>query len=125
MPQTSAEFSIDLTPGEGLHAGTDRFDFTKTWTGGLTGTSVGTMLSAGDPGAGHAGYVALERFEGEVDGREGTLVFQQFGTMDAAGPVLTYLVTPGSGTGALAGLTGTLNLDVVDGVHRVEFDYTI
>ena len=45
MTQSNAQFTIDLTPGEPLHAGTGRFDFTKTWTGDLIGTSAGTMLS--------------------------------------------------------------------------------
>ena len=37
MTQSNAQFTIDLTPGEPLHAGTGRFDFTKSWTGDLIG----------------------------------------------------------------------------------------
>lgn len=125
MPQTTGQFSIDLTPGDPLHAGTGRFDFTKTWTGGLDGTSSGTMLSAGDPSTGTAGYVAIEVFTGGVDGREGTFVLQQFGTMLDGEASMTYVVAPGSGSGALAGLTGTVHLEVVEGVHEVRFEYEL
>ena len=125
MATTTAEFTINLTPADPLHEGTGRFDFTKTWTGGLTGTSTGSMLSGGDPSTGVAGYVAIEVFTGTVDGREGTFALQQFGTMDGGEPELVYLVTPGSGTGALTDLRGLVEMDVVDGVHRVEFEYAL
>ena len=123
MAQTTAQFTIDLTPGEALHEGTGRFDFTKTWTGGLAGTSAGTMLSAGERTAGTAGYVAIEVFRGTLDGRQGTFALQQFGSMDAAGMVVHYAIVPGSGTGELEGLRGTVRLDVVDGVHRVVLEH--
>ena len=64
MTQSNAQFTIDLTPGEPLHAGTGRFDFTKTWTGDLIGTSAGTMLSAGNQPAGIRGTVDLDVVEG-------------------------------------------------------------
>lgn len=124
MATTSATFTIDLSPGDPLHPGTGRFDFTKTWSGGLQGTSAGTMLSGGDPSSGVAGYVAIEVFTGTVDGRPGTFALQQLGTMNAAGAALTYVVTPGSGTGDLTGISGTLDLDASQSVHRVTFDYS-
>lgn len=95
MPQTTGQFSIDLTPGDPLHAGTGR------------------------------GYVALEVFTGGVDGREGTFALQQFGTMVGGEASLTYVVAPGSGSGALAGLTGIVHLEVVEGVHEVRFEYEL
>lgn len=125
MPQTTGQFSIDLTPGDALHAGIGRFDFTKSWTGGLDGASSGTMLSAGDPGSGTAGYIAMEVFTGGLDGNEGSFVLQQFGTMLGGEASMTYVVTPGSGTGELAGLTGTVHLEVVEGVHRLRFEYEL
>lgn len=125
MPKTSASFSIELVPGDPLHPGTGRFDFIKTWSGAIAGASSGTMLSGGDQAAGVAGYVGIESFTGAVDGRAGSFVLQQFGTMDASGADLAYVVTPGSGTGELVGIAGTVTLDVVDGVHEVQFEYTI
>ena len=123
--QTNASFEIELQPAAGELPGTGRFDFTKTWTGGLTGSSKGLMLSAGDPSAGEAGYVALEVFTGEVDGRAGTLVFQQSGILIDGETELTYLVVPGGGTGQLSGLAGVITLDQKDGTHKVVLDYEL
>lgn len=116
---TTATFQITLTPAEPELEGTGRFDFTKTWSGDMAGTSAGVMLSAGDPASGDAGYVALERFEGTIDGAEGTLVFQQFG-MSGATDDFRYEIVPGSGTGALAGLGGRVVITIAeDGTHTV------
>lgn len=123
--QTSATFEIQLQPAAGELPGTGRFDFTKTWTGGLAGTSQGVMLSGGDPASGDAGYVALEVFTGEVDGRAGTLVFQQSGILIGGETELTYLVVPGAATGDLAGLAGVITLDAEQGTHRVVLDYEL
>ncbi|TDD56353.1 DUF3224 family protein [Kribbella antibiotica] len=120
MPETAAAFTIDLKPADPLLEATGRFDFTKDWTGGMTGTSTGLMLSAGDPSTGRAGYVALETFQGEIDGRAGTAVLQQFGTMTDE-TTLYYEFVPGSGTGELQGIKGKLKLDG----HDVEVSYQL
>jgi hypothetical protein len=38
---------------------------------------------------------------------------------------LTISVAPGSGTGELAGLDGTMNIVIADGEHGYEFSYTL
>jgi hypothetical protein len=115
----SGRFDIDLAPADALLPGTGRFDFTKTWTGGITGTSAGVMLSGGDPAAGAAGYVAIELFEGAIDDRTGTIMFQQFGSMVDGADLLRYEVISGSGTGELATMTGEVALDAANGDHKV------
>lgn len=115
----SGRFDIDIAPAGALLPGTGRFDFTKTWTGEINGTSAGVMLSGGDPSTGTAGYVAIELFEGVIDGRTGTILFQQFGSMVDGAEVLRYEVIPGSGTGELATVTGELVLDAANGDHKV------
>lgn len=122
----SASFTVEMSPAESLLPGSARFDFTKTWTGALEGTSSGAMLTAGDPASGSAGYVALETFSGRLDGREGTIAFQQLGTMADGQPELQYVLAPGSGTGDLAGVTGELTIGAVgdDGVHQVTVTLT-
>lgn len=127
MTTTRATFEIHLTPipaGE-IEGAVGRFDFTKTWSGGVEGTSRGLMLSGGDPTAGAAGYVAVEVVEATVDGREGTFLLQQLGTMGADGQRLDYVVVPGSGTADLTGLTGAVALSVEDGRHEVELTYEL
>ena len=97
----------------------------KSFDGDLVGLASGLMLSGGDPAAGSAGYVAIEVVEGEIDGRVGRSALQQFGTLTDADYSLTYLVTPGSGDGAFDGMTGELELSLVDGVHHYDLAWRI
>ncbi|WP_328331140.1 DUF3224 domain-containing protein [Kribbella sp. NBC_00382] len=122
--ETVAAFSIELQPGDSLLEATGRFDFTKVWTGGMDGTSAGVMLSAGDPGAGKAGYVALELFQGRIDGLSGSVVLQQFGSMDGE-TTLYYEFAPGSGSGELAGIRGSVEIDTSGGGHDVRVRYRL
>ena len=127
MPTTSATFEIQLTPepdGD-LGGAVGRFGFTKTWSGGVEGSSRGVMLTGGDPAAGAAGYVAMEVVEGAVDGRRGTFQLQQLGVAADGGQRLDYLLVPGSGTGDLAGITGSVELTVEEGRHCVELTYEL
>ncbi len=116
-----------MTPGQPEVGGAvSRFDFTKTFHGGLDGTGFGVMLSGGDPQAGAAGYVAIETFDGRLDQRSGGFALQQFGTMHDGSHTLHYAVVPGSGHGELEGMTGTFNLTVDDaGTHRYELEYEV
>ena len=118
-------FEITLTPGPAeIDAAVDRLDFTKTWHGDLEGTGSGVLLSCGDPQAGEAGYVAIETFDGRLGGQTGGFAFQQLASMHRGSQSLRYQVAPGSGRGALAGITGTLQLTIDDdGTHRYELSY--
>lgn len=121
-----ASFEIQMNPADGVLAGTDRFDFTKRWSGAMAGSGEGVMLSAGDPRGGTAGYVAIERFDGELDGRFGEFALQQFGTMSGGNQQLRYEIVPGSGIGELHGITGVVQLEVDDaGNHDVLLRYSL
>lgn len=124
MISASATFEIQMNPGALELEGASRLDFTKQWAGDLSGTSKGVMLTAGNPQMGTAGYVAIEVFAGILAGSEGTFAFQQCGSMHDSQQRLTYEVVPGSGTGDLTGLTGTIRL-TVDDTHHVELDYEL
>ncbi len=117
-------FEITMTPGDGVLDGTGRFDFVKTWSGDLTAEGAGAMFSAGDPAAGAAGYVAIETVRGTLAGREGSFALLQRGLMLADGISLEYVVAPGSGTGELVGITGTLDLDTSNG-HSWELTFQL
>ena len=82
------------------------------------------MLSASGSVKGSAGYVAIEKVTGALHGREGTFTLQHTGTMNRGVPSLSITVIPDSGTGALAGLTGTMQI-IIDGKrHSYIFDYS-
>ena len=97
----------------------------KRFQGPLEGTSTVEMLAsnAGDQPAG--GYVALEKFTGTLEGRRGTFVMQHSGTMTAKGAHIDVLVTPGSGTGELAGIEGRLTIRIEGKQHYYELEYHV
>lgn len=125
MPTATGTFTVDMIGADSPLASTVRADLTKTWTGALSGTSRGVMLSAGDATTGSAGYVAIEIFTGVVDGAEGSFALLQLATMDAGNPQMRYEIAPGSGTGQLSGITGVLNLTMANGAHQVSLDYQL
>lgn len=122
-------FTVRMTPqsepdtADGVSLG--RMSLDKRFEGDLVGTGQGAMLTALTPVKGSAGYVAIERVTGALAGRAGSFVLQHSGTMDQGAQQLSVTVVPGSGTGALAGLSGRLAIDVVEGEHRYTFDYTL
>src|SRR3954465_15979418 len=81
-----------------------------TYTGAIEGESVLDLLlySAGEgyDGEGTAAP-GFERFEGTVDGRKGTFVIKHETGFDTKGIHSVFTIVPGSGTGELAGLTGS------------------
>jgi hypothetical protein len=86
-----------------------RVSLSKTFRGPLTGTSVVAMTSA-TVGEAPAGYVAVELVTGTLDGRSGTFVLQHSGVVDERQEPPAGVVVPGTGTGELAGLTGSLHI---------------
>lgn len=122
-------FEVVLTPmppeemqGDGPPA---RMTIQKNIVGDLEGESVGQMLSAMTDVEGSAGYVAIERITGTLGGRSGSFVLHHMGTMDRGEPSLAITVVPDSGTEGLTGISGSMLIDIVDGVHSYEFTYDL
>jgi hypothetical protein len=106
-------------------AGLARMSIDKQFRGDLDAVSKGEMLSAMGNVKGSAGYVAIERVSGTLHGRSGSFVLQHNATMTRGEPYLNIIVVPDSGSGELAGLTGTMKIIIADGKHSYEFDYTL
>ncbi|MGA9586332.1 MAG: DUF3224 domain-containing protein [Terracidiphilus sp.] len=102
-----------------------RYGLDKQFHGDLDATSKGEMLGAGNPATGTAGYVAIEQVTGTLHGRAGSFALQHFGTMEDNKFELTVKVVPGSGTGDLTGICGTMAIAIVSGKHSYKFDYTL
>src|ERR1700690_4247239 len=94
-----------------------RVGFTKIFPGALDATGVVQMLSAGGSVKGSAGYVAIERVTGRLHGRAGSFILQHSGSMNRGAASLTVTVVPDTGTGDLAGLSGAMMIDNIDGAH--------
>lgn len=102
-----------------------RLSIDKHFHGDLDATSKGEMLSAGTAVQGSAGYVAIERVTGTLEGRRGTFVLQHTGTMNRGVPDLSVTVVPDSGTAELVGLTGRMTIDIANGQHSYTFSYSL
>ena len=126
MRHARGTFDVAITPiapGPDDPAGYGRMRLAKTFQGDFEGTGAGEMLATleGQSGA----YVAMERVEGTIDGRRGGFAMAHRGVMDAGAQDLTITVVPGSGTGELAGITGTFHLTIEGGEHRYDLEYTL
>jgi hypothetical protein len=95
----------------------------REFHGELTGQSVAEVLicrSAPD----RLGYVATDRFEGRLDDRTGSFVFQHGGPIDRGVLRSFGYVVPGSGTGELHELQGDVTITVTAaGGHTLTLDY--
>lgn len=129
MPQVRGTFDIrrEAQPacdlGEGSQAMHVRFD--KRFHGPLEATSVVHMLAYRTATEGSAAYVAIERIVGTLEGRGGSFVMQHVGTMDRGARSLRVEVVPDSGTEALIGLRGTLQIEIVEDTHHYDFQYML
>jgi hypothetical protein len=102
-----------------------RYALDKQYHGDLEATSKGEMLGAGDPAKGSAGYVAIELVTGTLHGRSGSFALQHSGTMEQRKFQLTVSVVPGTGTGQLSGIAGTMTIIITNGKHTYDFEYTL
>lgn len=125
MQLAQGTFAVTMAPQQADASGMARFTLHKSFTGDLAGSSNGLMLSAGDPGKGEAGYVALETVTATLAGRSGGFALQHSGTMSGGSQNLQILVVPGSGSGALAGISGHMIISITNGVHHYVLHYAL
>ena len=122
-------FEVQITPlpaDEYADAATvGRMLIDKQFSGDITGTGKGQMLTGMGVVKGSAAYSAIERVSGAVSGRSGTFLLQHTGIMHDGAQSLTITIVPDSGTDALAGIAGTFVLTIEDKVHRYDLSYTL
>jgi hypothetical protein len=122
-------FDVTLTPEPGDppagSAPLGRMTLAKRFHGDLEATGSGVMISVMGEVKGSAAYSAIERVTGSLHGREGSFVLQHTGVMNRGVPSLAITVVPDSGTGALAGLRGTMAIAIDAGKHAYVFDYAL
>jgi hypothetical protein len=102
-----------------------RYALDKQFHGDLEAASKGEMLGAGDLPKGIAGYVAMEYITGTLHGKKGSFALQHTGTMDQGKFQLNVIVVPGSGTGELSNIAGTMTITIAAGKHSYDFEYTL
>jgi hypothetical protein len=127
--KASGPFDVKLNPeslsGVAQKSGIGRMSLDKQYHGDLDAVSQGEMLAFRSDVQGSAGYVAMETVSGTLHGRRGSFVLQHSSTMVRGTPKQSIQVVPDSGTGELAGLSGSMVIIVADGKHSYEFDYAL
>jgi hypothetical protein len=130
MNQAVGTFEVKVIPqtvdnNAAQTAGIGRNAIEKQLKGDIEGVSHAEMLYSGDP-AGYGSYVAIEKVSGSVKGRSGSFVLMHSGVMNQGKPELWNVrVVPGSGTGQLQGLSGTMTIIIAGSQHSYDFAYTL
>jgi hypothetical protein len=78
---------------------------TETFSGDIEGKGVVHFLQAVRKD-GSASFVGIERVTGSLEGRTGSFLLQDAGTLEGNTVKGGWFVVPGSGTGELSGLRG-------------------
>jgi hypothetical protein len=128
MSKAAGTFEVKINPLTAYNTSVDaklaRMSIDKQFLGNLEATSQGEMLSAGTDTKGSAGYVAIERVTGILNGCRGGFTLQHNATMTRGAAYLNIVVVPDSGTGELLGLSGTMHINIDKGKHSYEFEYS-
>jgi hypothetical protein len=125
----SGPFTVKIAPQsedktDGVALG--RMSLDKQWSGALSGTSRGEMLTAMGQVEGSAVYVAIERFTGTLDGKKGAFALAHLGTMNRGAQQLTITIVPDSGTQELEGIEGSMTIRIeAGGKHFYDLTYTL
>jgi hypothetical protein len=130
MTKATGTFTVTLTPTDthkpmSAPAQFGRMTLAKKFEGALNATSIGEMLSVRIAETASAGYVAIEQVTGTLEGKTGDFVLQHFGTMTQHNSMLNLQIIPDSGTGELAGIEGTMTIDMVEDQHAYELTYRL
>ncbi len=128
MQHATGTFEVTITPAandsaDGVTLG--RMTVAKQFAGPLTAKSHGDMLTGAGTVAGSAAYVMIERVTGTLAGKAGSFALAHIGVMDRSKPDLKVMIVPDSGSGALAGISGTLSIRIEGGKHFYDLDYRL
>jgi hypothetical protein len=124
----SGLFDVKMSPQtatENEEASIGRMLLDKQFHGDLEAISKGQMLAHRTSVTASAGYVAMEKVVGSLQGRKGSFVLQHSGTMNRGDATLVLTVVPDSGAEELEGLSGSMTITITDGKHYYGFDYNL
>ncbi len=122
-PATVAPVPADITTA--LPVGVAVIE--KSYQGDVAGHSATLFTAAFDQATGVGTYVAMESFEGSVGGLAGAFNFVHSASTGGSDRADEYFaIVPASGTGQLAGISGTGGLVIdADGTHRIWLEFEI
>ena len=123
MENNAREVASSADAPEGSTHG--RMSLDKVYSGDLVATGKGEMIAIRPSTAGSGVYMALERVSGSIGDRAGGFTLAHRGVMNRGAQELLITIVPDSGDGALTGIAGDLKLDIRDGQHFYDIDYTL
>ena len=128
--QAKGTFTVNLNPltidfpgTEGNNLGRMRIE--KNYSGELTASGHGEMLSVRTAVPQSAGYVAIEQVTGTLAGKRGSFILQHYGLMSPDGESLTMEIVPDSGTGEWQGIAGRLTIQRTGDEHAYQLEYDL
>ena len=119
-------FDVTITPQQTADdAPVARMMLYKEFHGDLEAVANGEMLAAHEPLTNAGVYVAIDRVTGTLHGKGGSFLMAHRGIRNADGQSLDVAIVPGSGTGQLTGITGTIGIDIVEKKHFYTIEYEL
>lgn len=123
------EFELSVTPNEisdiEQPLGLMKMVFNKTFHGELSGSSIVSMMGIMNKETGSGGYVAIEKFDGKLEGKKGSFYLQHSSSMNNGAQNQSINIIPNSGADELSGITGSMIIEIKDGKHFYIFDYDL
>jgi hypothetical protein len=123
MMIASGTFEVKLEPQVDNSAPVGRMTICKDYSGDIVGKGMGQMISKRTE-EGTAAYVAIEEFEGSVNGKTGAFTMLHNGFMSSSKQSLDITIIEGSGLGELKGIQGSLSIVQEADTHKYTLQYT-
>ena len=124
--QAKGAFDVKITPQETAPGEpVMRMLLYKEFHGDLEAIAHGEMLAGDEPLTGAGVYVAIDRVTGTLHGRSGSFIMAHRGIRNAQMQELSIVIVPGSGTGQLEGITGTVGIQIVGKEHFYTVEYEL
>lgn len=115
-------FEVDLQAQADADSPAGRMLIDKSYSGDMTGSGKGQMISKRTEG-GTAVYYAIEEFSGSVKGKTGTFTLIHKGYMSAKSQTLDVAILEGSGSGELEKISGSMTIEQDSTGHVYELKY--
>jgi hypothetical protein len=126
VKHAKGSFDVTITPQQTADdAPVARMLLYKEFHGDLEAISHGEMMAAHEPLTGAGVYVAIDRVAGTLHGRSGSFLMAHRGIRNSDGQELSIVIVPGSGTGQLDGITGTVGIEIVGKEHSYTVEYEV
>jgi hypothetical protein len=127
MPNhAKGSFNVTITPQDTADdAPVARMLLYKEFHGDLEAIAHGEMMAAHEPLTGAGVYVAIDRVAGTLHGKGGSFLIAHRGIRNSESQELEIVIVPGSGTGQLAGITGTVGIEIVNKDHIYTVTYEL